>query len=33
VADVKGMAAAELCAAVMATGERVFGQWRQEPPE
>jgi TatD DNase family protein len=28
VADVKGMNVADLCAAVMATGERVFGPWR-----
>lgn len=27
VAKVKGMDVAELCATVMATGERVFGQW------
>jgi TatD DNase family protein len=33
VAGLKGMAVADLCAAVLATGERVFGQWRQEPPE
>ncbi len=25
------MDVAELCAAVMATGERVFGAWRGEP--
>jgi hypothetical protein len=30
---VKGMAVAELCAAVMANGERVFGRWRLESPE
>jgi TatD DNase family protein len=28
VAQVKGMNVADLCAAVMATGERVFGPWR-----
>ncbi len=28
VAEVKGMDVAELCATVMATGERVFGPWR-----
>ena len=28
IAEVKGMDVAELCAAVMATGERVFGPWR-----
>jgi TatD DNase family protein len=28
VAEVKGMDVAELCTAVMATGERVFGPWR-----
>jgi TatD DNase family protein len=28
VAEVKGMDVADLCAAVMATGERVFGPWR-----
>jgi TatD DNase family protein len=28
VAEVKGMNVADLCAAVMATGERVFGPWR-----
>jgi TatD DNase family protein len=28
VAEVKGMKVADLCAAVMATGERVFGPWR-----
>jgi TatD DNase family protein len=27
VAEIKGMDVAELCAAVMATGERVFGRW------
>ena len=27
IAEVKGMDVAELCAAVMATGERVFGGW------
>ena len=30
IAEVKRMDVAELCAAVMATGERVFGPWRDE---
>jgi TatD DNase family protein len=29
IAEIKGMDVAELCAAVMATGERVFGGWKQ----
>jgi TatD DNase family protein len=29
IAEVKGMDVAELCATVMATGERVFGPWRR----
>ena len=33
VAQVKGMAVADLCAAVMATGERVFGPWDDKPGE
>ncbi len=32
VAEVKGMDVADLCAAVMATGERVFGPWRDPAP-
>lgn len=31
VAEVKGMDVADLCAAVMATGERVFGRWDDKP--
>ncbi len=31
IAEVKGMDVAELCAAVMATGERVFGPWPPQP--
>jgi TatD DNase family protein len=29
IAEIKGMDVGELCAAVMATGERVFGGWSQ----
>jgi TatD DNase family protein len=32
VAEMKGMDVADLCAAVMATGERVFGPWRDPAP-